>query len=664
MRVVYAVSLLTMAAAGAGCLPVLDFKWQAIERFAHPSADSKAPAVVLYRGDRRVIHIARSESYNLYQRHEVIEVLGEAGLKYSSVRVPFSKEGKLVELQARTLSPEGAITPVDARKILETDARIAGDDEEDRRFQFRIFRFPDVRPGSRLEYAYTIETPTPIDSLIGHVAGELPIEQYRLEIITSSDVDAVVRSYNTKPFSREVEDGATHWRLTINHVAADTDEPWSGPDVLEDPWWMMRVDRVRLGDRDFPFADTWANAMRGTARRLYLKDTLLEGFAGHSPGGIAPRSIVTETLAEVHRRVARGRHGSLATMRPIKDVVAAGTGSDFEKTYYLRTQLDRAGVKAQFALATRNVPGAVDKDFPSPLPFNQLLVYVPAQPSIEAPLWIDAGCEHCLAGQIPPALQGTDALLFEVQDKSDEALKFSTNFAAVRGASPIASTHTRTYRARLDENGDLAVEAREEATGEESLARSQHLRRWTPAEREEDARRFVTERFPSGKLDAAVRDECDSAAGRCTRDLRFHLPACATGDGQRLLLPLVVFHSNWDRYLKDPRRKGLLASDAVRIVEELELRVPAGWTLDESAGDKTSTSAVVDTGSAIAVRDEAGGQVVTVTRTAQRHVGRFGVGEASSAARALREFEAVRNRVLVFRKAATAGGPAQAPPGR
>src|SRR5262252_1978040 len=106
-----------------------------------------APAIFLYRQvDRddtagREINLAR------------IKILTEDGRKYADVELPFVKnQSQVRNIRARTIQPDGAIAEFNGKIYEKTVVKAKGV-----KFLAKTFTLPDVRVGTIIDYAYTVE---------------------------------------------------------------------------------------------------------------------------------------------------------------------------------------------------------------------------------------------------------------------------------------------------------------------------------------------------------------------------------------------------------------------------------------------------------------------------------------------------------------------------
>ena len=108
-----------------------------------------APAIILFREvDRDDRGLTAHE--DVYFR---IKILTEEGRKYADIEIPFFKEqGKIVNIHARTIKPDGTIVDFNGKAFDKSIVKARGV-----KYMAKTFTLPDVQVGSILEYYYTTD---------------------------------------------------------------------------------------------------------------------------------------------------------------------------------------------------------------------------------------------------------------------------------------------------------------------------------------------------------------------------------------------------------------------------------------------------------------------------------------------------------------------------
>src|SRR6516164_1643017 len=106
-----------------------------------------APAIILFREVNRDDR-GRTAHEDVYFR---IKILTEEGRKYGDIEIPFFKgSGKIVNLHARTIRPDGSIVDFAGKAFDKSIVKARG-----LKYMAKTFTMPDVQIGSILEYYYT-----------------------------------------------------------------------------------------------------------------------------------------------------------------------------------------------------------------------------------------------------------------------------------------------------------------------------------------------------------------------------------------------------------------------------------------------------------------------------------------------------------------------------
>ena len=123
--------LLPLLALLAGCAPTLRWDWPPAEIPQAPAPEDfpKASAVILKVHSQHLFWPRyRKESYYEHAEHKAVAVLTEEGFDHARIMIPAGTESEIVFLEARTIGPDGTITPVTRDQIHETTAK-GGEDK-------------------------------------------------------------------------------------------------------------------------------------------------------------------------------------------------------------------------------------------------------------------------------------------------------------------------------------------------------------------------------------------------------------------------------------------------------------------------------------------------------------------------------------------------------
>lgn len=637
------VLLLTLLAA---CKPNLPFHWYDLPN--SPPAQHNWPAVVLNRDEAVIAYVGSSGTLGMYQFHQILRVDSEAGDKFADVRIVFGDNFELVQLDARTRTAEGEWRPVTADQIFSTGGQ-ALSDEGKQNFQFRTFRFPDVRPGSLLEYGYTLRSDRVQESLTRRLQAEVPILNYQFESISNDRTVTSLTAFNQKTvIEKEERGGLTHMKVQLHDLPPRVDDPWTAAWQTREVWLAWRVTAIEWRSQWLSLTETWSSALRFAAKTWFGDPQTMhpETLPG-PPDGLDEMARIEWALQQT-RRVEGMRRGDLDEAPHLNAIQSARRGSLNQKAQLLRALLQRAHVPAQLAAITQGVDGVLNRDFCAPGLMDTLLVYIPRHAGQDKPIWLDPGCPWCKIGEVPVPVQRAEALVLTPTGEG-QSLKMRTEFVHVTGNNPRLSGIKRHYEATLLPNGDLNVTVEAEWTGGDAKARWMATHALDAQQQQKAAETFVTSRLPTAQVDHAGPEKCDLTTGRCTLKVLLTVRGYASPEMKRVPLPLGLFPSNWEALARGKRADGtvrlepLVVDEPALVEETLDLDLPRGWTVTQQPAQEKRASVLLDSETRLALTPTEDKLHVRLQRVGTLKVGRAKVDDPCVRA-ALTAFDAVLPR--------------------
>jgi hypothetical protein len=629
------------------------WRWESLASLRRPTAAEfpDAPAVILLDDVRYESTLPyRSNAIYYERRHVIMSILNEAGFKYAEVVIPMRAADGLRLIKARTLSPDGSVEEVTQEQILAESARDTAEHEGRRSFA-RKFRLPGVKVGSILEYVYETETDNALWSANERVSSELPSLHHHAEIWVGHNIQFGVKAYNlSTSFRKESKNDLDGVILDVYDIPASRHESFSLPWRLTEPSWVFRMRGYTRGSMTRLAYDRWPDVVKETAKTLYLDNgKYLKGISLKLPSDCGPdkRCVLDQALAWVRDHTSiNGFTGSLDSARSMKDVVASGTASNWEKALLLWGTLGESGVAASFALATRDPALMFDHGFPLPDQFDHLLVYVPSQRGIDKDLLVDPSCEECAPGQLPTWLAGPDALLVKANYGAD-GVTAEAFFVPLAGATPPLSSDHREIEATLDGAGTLTGTLLAERRGQLATDWRLATRKWQAAEWRKHQAAELGARHKAGRIVSTSPDQCDKPTGVCRHSVSWTIPSFAAVDGERLVVPLDLLASRWDHTAIDKERHNNVFMRHQQVDEEsVTLRLPDGYVVEELPQPATVQSPALE--ARLEVSATAG--EVTFKRRIETHPGVWDRTRYPSLAVVLQAFAGWRHRTITLRR--------------
>jgi len=190
------------------------------------------------------VRIDDSNESDLSQRHYVrVKIFTERGReKYSKFDIPFTRDIKIKDLQARVIRPDGSTVEIGKQDIFEREIIKTGG----LKIKAKSFAVPNIEPGVIVEYRYR-----EIDSESGARGMRLPFQR---------DIPVRTLSYYYKPYnSREprfqnynfsdvkfVKDKNGFFLATKENVPSFKEEPRMPPEDMVRPWMMLTGTNVSI----------------------------------------------------------------------------------------------------------------------------------------------------------------------------------------------------------------------------------------------------------------------------------------------------------------------------------------------------------------------------------------------------------------------------------
>ena len=203
-----------------------DYKMAAVPEKIEVSPKFKDASAVVLKDVRlyNYYYDKSSEKNTLIQvqtRHKIIQINDTRAIEsYNRLYIPLGGVLDIMDIQARTIAPDGKITELDKYKIKE----LANKEGEG---AYKIFAFEGLEKGSRLEYFYKVKED--IDySLRNTVQGGDPVQLSQFEIVTPDNLKFEYKTYNGKSEVIDtVQDEKRYILLTSKNVIGVEEEKYS-----------------------------------------------------------------------------------------------------------------------------------------------------------------------------------------------------------------------------------------------------------------------------------------------------------------------------------------------------------------------------------------------------------------------------------------------------
>jgi hypothetical protein len=535
-----------------------------------------APAIILYRQIDRDDNGRTSHEDNYFR----IKILTEEGRKYADIEIPFFKESSnIVNIRARTISPDGGVTNFDGKVFEKNIVKAKG-----LKYLAKTFTLPAVQAGSILEYFYTID-------LSEHYI-------YDSNWILSNELFTRDITCSLKPYKSDYvvinlrwtwqglpegshtpqQDGRGIVRLDAKNIPAFQTEDYMPP-----------VDEVR-SRVDFIYSEESFEsdpAVFWRKRGKKLNDSL-ESFVGKrkameqavsqivSPSDspeVKAQKIYTRvqqirnTSYEVSRTEQEEKRSNEKSISNVEDVWKQGYGNGVQLTWLYLGLVRAAGIEAYGVWTSdrRNYFFNPSQMNPTKLDANVVLIKINGKD-----IYCDPGARFTPFGLLPWHETGVQGLRLDKDGGS-----WLTTVLPQAEESRIE----RKADLKLTDDGDVEGKLKVTYTGLEALKRRVEERHADEAERKTFLEDTIKEDVPAAaEVELTSKPDWDSSDRTLTADFHVRIPGWVSSAGRRGLVPVGMFSAP-ERHIFDHANRvhPIYIEFPFERLDDVKIELPQGW---------------------------------------------------------------------------------------
>jgi len=323
---------------------------------------------------------------------------------------------RIYALEAQTVRMENnkiIITRVDPQMIYT--------ESTDKYRKTLVFAFPDVKPGSIIEYQYRWKTTSPSNMPTWHFQEHLPTRYSRLDATMSNEVlySTIRRGY--QPFvldtmnvtlnAQQAEYHTYHWAKA--NVHSFIKEPYTTPGNVNFQSIMFRLKAVKIPGHQIWQADndTWTSVVHGMIRH--------DDFGGQMDETLAKQDTIIKHVKTLKDRDAKiawlfnlvknamtwNKEDAWYTDKGVRSAWTKKTGNSAEINLILYNLLVHSGIPAYpMAVSTRD-NGAINLYRAGYSHINKTVVYIPVDSTFNYVL--DASGKYNTYNDLPAELVNT-----------------------------------------------------------------------------------------------------------------------------------------------------------------------------------------------------------------------------------------------------------------
>jgi hypothetical protein len=563
--------------AASGWRPVTP---QELRMTAADIGDPEADAAILFREGELNDNDAEGTSLKVYIR---IKIFNDRGRRYGDVQLPYKVElGKINDVSARTIRPDGSIVAVDGRDIFDrllykTTHGI---------HRAKVFSMPAVEAGSIIEYRYRQTYPEGFRYFALDLQSELFTKEihYQIQPQAASRLDVRWVTFNAKDARKFAPTWDGTYDIKARDIPAFRREPLMPPELTVKIWgWLYYSDEIETNpdkywrsysQRMYERARSETNPSRAIKR---VVETIT--LSGDKPQEKVSRiyDYVQNEIRNIGFRESRDAEDEEA--REIKrnnnadETIRRRYGTPREINRLFIAMLRAAGLDARVAEVTTRDENFFHRSFPDSFQLNgEVAAVVGSDNSIQ---FYDPGTPFCPPGMLSWEKEAVTALVLDRRD-----LRF------------VETPVTEAARSRLDRrlqvkpfaDGRLDVRVESRVSGQQALELRNEVVDMLPAAQRKRFADPVRTLLPAAVIDEASISisNLTSRAAPVEASYSFSVPQFVSPTGSRLLLrPALLSHPGESRFAASRRSNSIYFPYPWSESDRMSIEPPEGYEVEQ-----------------------------------------------------------------------------------
>jgi hypothetical protein len=335
--------------------------------------EKDAHAEVLF--DKGTVYF--TQDYDLvFERHIRIKIFTEEGKNYGSARIEYrggDKSEYLSNFQGETINSDNGVI-----KITKIDKKQIFTQSVDKIASVLSFAFPDVKPGSIIEYKYSITTP---------YLSLFPDWYFQREIPTRySELNTSVPSYFyyknlvmvTQPYVKNTDE-----IKALANIPSINEEPFMSSERDNSQRILYELKSINAPGYFKGFSDSWHKVGEEVCDfddyggQFRKKLTGEEEIINKAKSLKSDGEKIEYIFEEVKKQMKWDKSDRWYTSDGTQDAWDKKTGNSTEVNLILCHLLQKSGINALPMLVSTRKNGKVNPAFPSKWQFNKTVAYIP-----------------------------------------------------------------------------------------------------------------------------------------------------------------------------------------------------------------------------------------------------------------------------------------------
>jgi hypothetical protein len=380
-------------------------------------ADPLAEAVVLSdNGETRFFH--KDNGLDLqFTRTTKIKIISEPGVEFANIEVPLYISDNATREEIRYV--QGKVHNIENGGLKTTtfDTKLMYEERINNKWVKTKFALPNVKPGSLIEYTYTVTSPFKFNLPDWQFQWEIPVVSSRYLLTVVPFYEYIFLFQGAMKFSKQKTwDGTEtqklgpasykerYYEFVMENVPAFRDEEYITS--VEDNILKIDFQLAKFTDA-YGVSQNVISTWKALSQEL-MKEPLFGKYIAASERqfkGNLPFVLSTDTLATVKSAIEYVKNQfewdqsyRLFTVKKVGDFMNQKKGNSAEKNLLAIGLLAAAGIEATPVLISTRNHGRIASDYPFVNAFNHTLIYVNIN---KTPYLLDATDPYCPFGLLP-----------------------------------------------------------------------------------------------------------------------------------------------------------------------------------------------------------------------------------------------------------------------
>lgn len=491
------------------------------------SFDKSAEAYVIFDVCEMYCSFFPTASYPVtmeLERHVRIKIVTTKGQNHADIRIPYysrsgAEEIKNLTAQTYNIDGSGNVTLAKVEKGLVYEKKL------DARFSEKVFTFPEVKPGSIIEYKYKLRSSWFNGLRNWYFQRSIPVQLSRVTIDFPVEFEVRSMPYCGLPYDRNDEDKGNRsiQKYTMLNIPALRDEPHISCD--EDYLHRLEPELVAInipGRPRYPLTTTWPRIVRALMEDedfgLQLKKEIPR--TADLDAELMLQKTALEKMKTIYYYVRKymewNTYDNIWALDGVKAAWKDKKGTSGEINLILVNLLKDAGINAHPVLVSTRENGRVKTLMPDVSQFDKVMAYVEADGKKYV---MDATDKYTPYNLIPLSVSYSEGMVIE------KPLTFEWGWEALWEQKQMFR-NTVFVIGEIGNDDNINGSVTVSSAGYSRVDRIADLK----AGKEKFVEKYFREPNPGVKIDSVITENEDADTLELRQQFDFSMPVSTSGD--------------------------------------------------------------------------------------------------------------------------------------